>query len=69
MVDRHGSDSAVLRKRDSSATLTGHLPKRSLMVWKSSHLSMVTVANADKYPEWKPGNEFRAVREKSLKGQ
>jgi Zn-dependent M28 family amino/carboxypeptidase len=27
------------------------------------------VARADKYPEWKPGNEFRAMREKSLKGQ
>jgi Zn-dependent M28 family amino/carboxypeptidase len=26
------------------------------------------VANAAKYPEWKPGNEFRAVREKQLKG-
>ncbi len=25
------------------------------------------VANADKLPEWKPGNEFRAIREKSLK--
>ena len=25
------------------------------------------VANAAKYPEWKPGNEFRAIREKSLK--
>ena len=25
------------------------------------------VAQADKYPEWKPGNEFRAVREQSLK--
>jgi len=25
------------------------------------------VAQADKYPEWKPGNEFRAVREKMLK--
>jgi Zn-dependent M28 family amino/carboxypeptidase len=25
------------------------------------------VAQADKYPEWKPGNEFRAAREKSLK--
>jgi Zn-dependent M28 family amino/carboxypeptidase len=25
------------------------------------------VANADKYPEWKPGNEFRAKREESLK--
>jgi Zn-dependent M28 family amino/carboxypeptidase len=25
------------------------------------------VANADKFPEWKPGNEFRAIREKSLK--
>jgi Zn-dependent M28 family amino/carboxypeptidase len=24
------------------------------------------VAQADKYPEWKPGNEFRAIREKSL---
>jgi Zn-dependent M28 family amino/carboxypeptidase len=24
------------------------------------------VAQADKFPEWKPGNEFRAVREKSL---
>ena len=24
------------------------------------------IANADKMPEWKPGNEFRAVREKSL---
>jgi Zn-dependent M28 family amino/carboxypeptidase len=25
------------------------------------------VANADKMPEWKPGNEFRAIREKSLR--
>jgi len=25
------------------------------------------VAQADKYPEWKPGNEFRAARERSLK--
>jgi Zn-dependent M28 family amino/carboxypeptidase len=25
------------------------------------------VAQADKYPEWKPGNEFRATREESLK--
>jgi Zn-dependent M28 family amino/carboxypeptidase len=25
------------------------------------------VANADKYPEWKPGNEFRAIREERLK--
>ena len=24
------------------------------------------VANADKFPEWKPGNEFKAKREKSL---
>ena len=24
------------------------------------------VAQADMYPEWKPGNEFRAIREKSL---
>jgi Zn-dependent M28 family amino/carboxypeptidase len=26
------------------------------------------VANATKYPEWKPGNEFRAVRERQLRG-
>jgi Zn-dependent M28 family amino/carboxypeptidase len=25
------------------------------------------VANADKFPEWKPGNEFKAKRERSLK--
>jgi Zn-dependent M28 family amino/carboxypeptidase len=25
------------------------------------------VANAEKYPEWKPGNEFRAKREEMLK--
>ena len=25
------------------------------------------VANADKFPEWKPGNEFKAVRDKMLK--
>ena len=25
------------------------------------------VANAPKWPEWKPGNEFRATREESLK--
>ena len=25
------------------------------------------VANADKFPEWKPGNEFKAIRDKSLK--
>jgi Zn-dependent M28 family amino/carboxypeptidase len=24
------------------------------------------VAEASKYPEWRPGNEFRAIREKSL---
>jgi Zn-dependent M28 family amino/carboxypeptidase len=27
------------------------------------------VANADRMPEWKPGNEFRATREKMLKGE
>jgi Zn-dependent M28 family amino/carboxypeptidase len=27
------------------------------------------VANADKYPEWKPGNEFRAKREEMLRGR
>ena len=26
------------------------------------------VANADRYPEWKPGNEFRQIREQRLKG-
>ena len=26
------------------------------------------VANADKFPEWKPGNEFRAKRDEMLKG-
>ena len=26
------------------------------------------VAQADKMPEWKPGNEFRAKREAMLKG-
>jgi Zn-dependent M28 family amino/carboxypeptidase len=26
------------------------------------------VANADRYPEWTAGNEFRAIREKSLAG-
>ena len=25
------------------------------------------VANADRFPEWKPGNEFRAIRDKALK--
>ena len=25
------------------------------------------VANADKFPEWKPGNEFKAIRDKSLR--
>ena len=24
------------------------------------------VANAAKFPEWRPGNEFRAIREKQL---
>jgi Zn-dependent M28 family amino/carboxypeptidase len=27
----------------------------------------VRVANGDKWPEWKPGTEFRAIREESLK--
>ncbi len=27
------------------------------------------VANADKYPEWAPGNEFRSTREKMLQGK
>jgi hypothetical protein len=26
-----------------------------------------TIANTDKWPEWKPGNEFRARREAMLK--
>lgn len=26
----------------------------------------IRVANADSYPEWKPGNEFKAVRDKAL---
>jgi Zn-dependent M28 family amino/carboxypeptidase len=26
----------------------------------------VRVANAERFPEWKPGNEFRAIRERSL---
>ena len=26
------------------------------------------VANAERYPEWSVGNEFRAIREKSLAG-
>jgi hypothetical protein len=26
------------------------------------------VAQADRYPAWKPGNEFRAIREKQLAG-
>jgi hypothetical protein len=25
------------------------------------------VANAERFPEWKPGNEFRAKREEMLK--
>ena len=25
------------------------------------------IANADRYPEWKPGNEFKAIRDKSMK--
>jgi hypothetical protein len=24
------------------------------------------IANAAKFPEWKPGNEFKAIRDKSL---
>ena len=24
------------------------------------------VANAPKFPEWKPGNEFKAIRDKAL---
>jgi Zn-dependent M28 family amino/carboxypeptidase len=27
------------------------------------------VANAERFPEWAPGNEFRAIREASLRGQ
>src|SRR5262249_39720912 len=27
----------------------------------------ILVANGDKWPEWKPGTEFRAIREQSLK--
>jgi len=26
----------------------------------------IRVANADRYPEWKPGNEFRSIRERTL---
>ena len=24
------------------------------------------LANADRYPEWKPGNEFKSIRDKML---
>src|SRR6185503_3187374 len=27
------------------------------------------LAQAEKFPEWKPGNEFRSIREKMLKGR
>ena len=27
------------------------------------------VAQADKFPEWKPGNEFKATRDKALSGR
>ncbi len=38
--------SLPVRKRDSSATLTGHLPKRSLMVWKCCSASSVVGASS-----------------------
>ena len=38
--------SLVERKRDSSATFTGHLPKRSTMVWKCCSASSVVGASS-----------------------
>ena len=67
------------RKRDEYTTQAYHQPSDDVKDWWD--LSGATadgqllfavgyrVANADRYPQWAPGTEFRAVREKMLSGQ
>ena len=63
-------------KRDEWTTKFYHLPSDEVQPWwdlsgaaQDNQLLFAVgyrVADATKYPEWKPGNEFRATREKSL---
>src|SRR5687767_9206450 len=65
------------KKRDDYTDVDYHAPSDQIKPdWdlsgavEDSHLLLVVgyrVANADKFPEWKPGNEFRAKREAMLK--
>ena len=64
-------------KRDEWTTKVYHQPTDEVKPWwdlpgaaEDGQLFFAVgyrVANADKFPEWKPGNEFKASRDKSLK--
>jgi Zn-dependent M28 family amino/carboxypeptidase len=64
-------------KRDEWTTKFYHQPTDEVQPWwdlsgaaEDGRLLFAVgyrVANADKFPEWKSGNEFKAIREKSLK--
>ncbi|HUL74415.1 MAG TPA: M28 family metallopeptidase [Vicinamibacterales bacterium] len=64
-------------KRDEWTTKFYHQPSDQVQDWwdlsgaaedgKLFFAIGYRVANADKFPEWKPGNEFKAIRDKSMK--
>lgn len=77
-VDYIGKDPGYSqKKRDEYTNTDYHAPSDHIKPdWdltgavEDAHLMLLVgyrVANADKFPEWKPGNEFRAKREAMLK--
>jgi Zn-dependent M28 family amino/carboxypeptidase len=77
-IDFIGKDPAYSqKKRDEYTNTDYHAPSDHIKPdWdlsgaiEDAHLMLLVgyrVANADKFPEWKPGNEFRAKREAMLR--
>lgn len=77
-VDFIGKDpSYSQKKRDEYTSVDYHAPSDHIKPdWdlsgaiEDAHLMLVVgyrVANADKFPDWKPGNEFKAKRDAMLK--
>ena len=79
MGGRLPSESAIygIRKRDEYTNNDYHAPSDQVKPdWdlsgavEDAQLLLAVgyrVANADKFPEWKPGNEFKAKRDAMLK--
>ena len=72
-------DGYGMQKRDEYTANDYHKPSDDIKAWwdlsgavQDLQLLLTVgyrVAEAPKYPEWRPGNEFRAAREKSLAGK